>query len=86
MKNSTINDRGTEFSPFYNRDEDKVDTERQKYKRRLDFQKKIKSIPISINPEQQKKIEIEIDRGKNPLKYHFLSQKALSKEQIYEQF
>ena len=31
-------------------------------------------------------MEIERDRGKNPLKYHFLSQKALSKEQIYEEF
>ena len=37
MKNSTVNDRGTEFSPFYNRDEDKIDSERQKFKRRLDF-------------------------------------------------
>jgi hypothetical protein len=55
-----------------------------KYKRRLAFEKKVKAIPIAINPEKRKQVEIEIDRGRNPLKYHFLSQKALSKEQIYE--
>jgi len=31
-------------------------------------------------------MDIEIDKGKNPLKYHFLSQKSLTKQQIYEEF
>jgi hypothetical protein len=41
---------------------------------------------VAINPEKRKEVQIAIDRGLNPQKYHFLSQKALSKEQIYEEF
>lgn len=32
------------------------------------------------------KIEINIDKGKNPLKYNFLGQKALNDYQIYGEF
>ena len=84
MKSSTISE--TDFSPFVYRDESKIEEERQKFKRRLNFENKIKSVHVNINPEKRKQMDIEIDRGKNPLKYHFLSQKALTKEQIYEEF
>ena len=32
------------------------------------------------------KLEIEIDKSKNPLKYNFLSQKSLNEFQIYGEF
>ena len=54
MKNSNITARDTDFSPFYSRDEDKIDEERRKFKRRLDFQKKVKGIPVRVNPQKQK--------------------------------
>lgn len=38
---------------------------------------------MDVDDEKKIKIEIARDKGKNPVKYHFLSQKALDDHQIY---
>ena len=39
-----------------------------------------------IDQSKKVKVEIAIDKGKNPHKYNFLGQKALNDFQIYGQF
>jgi hypothetical protein len=55
-------------------------------KRRKAFQDKLKEIHIDVDEGKKIMIEIARDKGKNPLKYHFLSQKALDDQQIYGEF
>ena len=60
--------------------------EQRKLKRRKEFQEKLKEIPITIDEAKKVKIEIAIDKSKNPMKYNFLGQKALNQFQIYGEF
>jgi hypothetical protein len=46
----------------------------------------LKELPVPVDDNKRLKIEIARDKGKNPVKYHFLSQKALDEEKIYEEF
>jgi hypothetical protein len=48
------------------------------------IENKIRLIPLKIDSEKKREIEIIGDKLKNKKKYHFLSQKALSDELIYE--
>jgi hypothetical protein len=41
-------------------------------------------MPLKIDSDKKKEIEIKADKLRNKKKYHFLSQKALSDELIYE--
>lgn len=76
----------TPFSIFLNRSDEKFMEEKQKRERRIKFQQKIDEIPISIDEAKKVKVEIAIDRSKNPFKYNFLSQKSLNEFQIYGEF
>lgn len=50
----------------------------EKIKKMKKFQEKIRLVPLKINEEKKKEIDIIGDKLKNSKKYHFLSQKALS--------
>ena len=41
---------------------------------------------MTIDEAKKVTVEIAIDRGKNPMKYNFLNQKALNDFQIYGEF
>ena len=41
---------------------------------------------MEIDEAKKVKIEIALDKGKNPFKYNFLRQKALNEFQIYGEF
>ena len=61
--------------------------EKQKISRRDKYAKKVKrSVAVMIDESKKVKVEVAIDRGKNPKKYNFLGQKALNEFQIYGQF
>lgn len=58
--------------------------ELQKQKRRLKYAKKAqKKHPAIIDESKKVKVEVQIDKGKNPQKYNFLGQKSLNDFQIY---
>ena len=50
------------------------------------FENKIRLIPLKIDQEKKREMEIMGDKLRNKRKYNFLSQKALSDERIYEEF
>lgn len=56
----------------------------EKLKHIKKFQGKIRLLNVNIDKEKKKEAMIQRDRAKNPVKYNFLSQKALSDEQIYD--
>ena len=42
MRNSSLSERKTSFTPFIERDESKIKEEMNKFKRRVAFEKKVK--------------------------------------------
>lgn len=65
------------------RNEEQIEAEKEKFKRRMEFQQRLSEIPINIDDAKKIKIEIARDKAQNPLKYNFLRQKQLNDYQIY---
>lgn len=76
----------SQFNVFTNRSQEKVKDQLEKKNRRWKYQQKIKQIPIQIDEAKKVKIQIALDKAKNPFKYNFLSQKSLNEFQIYGEF
>ena len=58
----------------------------EKIKRVKKFEDKLRSIPLRIDIDKKKEMLILNDKERNHKKYNFLSQKALSDEQIFDNF
>ncbi len=57
-----------------------------KIRRVKKFESKLRLIPLRIDQEKKLEADIANDKLRNRHKYNFLSQKALSDEQIYREF
>ena len=58
----------------------------EKIKKVKKFEEKVRLLPLKVDAEKKREAMIKQDKVKNSLKYHFLSQKALSEEQIFDHF
>ena len=57
-----------------------------KIKKVKKFEQKVRLLPVKVDADKKREAMIKQDKVKNSLKYHFLSQKALSEEQIFDHF